>query len=413
MYYPIDLTNNQKIISDRFIPLRNNQEIINTNITKTIVDKMIPEDKRVLRFSKKLQDRENIEKIVETPKRKKKYNINKKPIRVLEAPNLIDDYYLNLVCWSNTNLIGVGLQDSIFLYNFLNNNIKHHLNLTELYEENLEDSDIDYSPYVCSLSFNDSGKNLAVSDSNGQILITDIEKHKIVSNSHINTKRIGSLHWQENLLVSGSRDKTIRIFDLRQKMCNPVISFSGHLQEICGVKISPDNNYIASGGNDNQLLVWDLRRMELYASLGKHEAAVKALAWCPKKKNILVSGSGTSDRKLRIFDVNRKKQLSIIDTGSQICNVTFDKEGDTLLSTHGYSLNQLIVWNMKKGFTGLIKEDVLIAHKLRVLYLANSPCGKYVVTGAGDETLRIWNVFQNRTEKSKKSVLSRNLLRLR
>lgn len=40
------------------------------------------------------------------------------------------------------------------------------------------------------------------------------------------------------------------------------------------------------------------------------------------------------------------------------------------------------------------KEEVLIAHKLRVLYLSMSPCGKYVVTGAGDETLRIWNVFE-------------------
>ena len=40
------------------------------------------------------------------------------------------------------------------------------------------------------------------------------------------------------------------------------------------------------------------------------------------------------------------------------------------------------------------KEEVLIAHKLWVLYLSMSPCGKYVVTGAGDETLRIWNVFE-------------------
>jgi WD40 repeat protein len=34
-------------------------------------------------------------------------------------------------------------------------------------------------------------------------------------------------------------------------MIKPVTAFAGHLQEICGLKISPDNNYIASGGNDN------------------------------------------------------------------------------------------------------------------------------------------------------------------
>ena len=116
--------------------------------------------------------------------------------------------------------------------------------------------------------------------------------------------------------MSGSRDKIIRLFDVRQKMCNPVYSFAGHMQEICGLKFSPDNNYIASGGNDNQLLVWDLRQMKLHASLGEHEAAIKALSWCPKKKNILVSGAGTSDRKLRIFDINKKKELCVVDTGS-------------------------------------------------------------------------------------------------
>ena len=56
--------------------------------------------------------------------------------------------------------------------------------------------------------------------------------------------------------------------------------------------------------------------MQLSASLGDHEAAIKALSWCPKRKNILVSGAGTSDRKLRIFDVNKKEELAIVDTGS-------------------------------------------------------------------------------------------------
>jgi cell division cycle 20-like protein 1 (cofactor of APC complex) len=36
----------------------------------------------------------------------------------------------------------------------------------------------------------------------------------------------------------------------------------------------------------------------------------------------------------------------------------------------------------------------LPGHTLRVLYLALSPDGQTIVTGAGDETLRFWNVFQ-------------------
>ena len=39
------------------------------------------------------------------------------------------------------------------------------------------------------------------------------------------------------------------------------------------------------------------------------------------------------------------------------------------------------------------KIATLQGHSSRVLYLANSPDGQSIVTGAGDETLRFWNVF--------------------
>ena len=39
------------------------------------------------------------------------------------------------------------------------------------------------------------------------------------------------------------------------------------------------------------------------------------------------------------------------------------------------------------------KVATLTGHSLRVLYLAMSPDGENIVTGAGDETLRFWKVF--------------------
>lgn len=49
----------------------------------------------------------------------------------------------------------------------------------------------------------------------------------------------------------------------------------------------------------------------------------------------------------------------------------------------------------------------LTGHTMRVLYLATSPDGQTIVTGAGDETLRFWNVFsKSPSPKEPKSVLS-------
>ena len=60
-----------------------------------------------------------------------------------------------------------------------------------------------------------------------------------------------------------------------------------------------------------------------------------------------------------------------------------------IVSTHGYSQNQIIVWK----YPTMNKLATLTGHTLRVLYLAMSPDGQTIVTGAGDETLRFWNVF--------------------
>jgi cell division cycle 20-like protein 1 (cofactor of APC complex) len=41
----------------------------------------------------------------------------------------------------------------------------------------------------------------------------------------------------------------------------------------------------------------------------------------------------------------------------------------------------------------MAKLTTLTGHTMRVLYLAVSPDGQTVVTGAGDETLRFWSLF--------------------
>jgi len=51
----------------------------------------------------------------------------------------------------------------------------------------------------------------------------------------------------------------------------------------------------------------------------------------------------------------------------------------------------------------------LTGHTYRVLYLAMSPDGSTIVTGAGDETLRFWNIFPNQGDNDKKMASSLNI----
>ena len=54
-----------------------------------------------------------------------------------------------------------------------------------------------------------------------------------------------------------------------------------------------------------------------------------------------------------------------------------------IVSTHGYSQNQIIVWRHPT----MTKLATLTGHTMRVLYLATSPDGQTIVTGAGKHSV--------------------------
>jgi cell division cycle 20-like protein 1 (cofactor of APC complex) len=82
-----------------------------------------------------------------------------------------------------------------------------------------------------------------------------------------------------------------------------------------------------------------------------------------------------------------------VQTGSQVCNLIFSKTSSELVSTHGFQDNAVVVWK----YPSMKKVATLTGHSFRVLYLAMSPDCETIVTGAGDETLRFWNVFPKKS----------------
>ncbi|XP_039828671.1 protein FIZZY-RELATED 2-like isoform X2 [Panicum virgatum] len=85
---------------------------------------------------------------------------------------------------------------------------------------------------------------------------------------------------------------------------------------------------------------------------------------------------------------------------SKVCNLVWSKNVNELVSTHGYSQNQIIVWR----YPTMPKLATLTGHTYKVLYLAISPDGQTIVNGAGDETLWFWNVFLSPNSQSSDSL---------
>ena len=52
----------------------------------------------------------------------------------------------------------------------------------------------------------------------------------------------------------------------------------------------------------------------------EHQAAVKAVAWCPWQSGILATGGGTADKTIKIWNINSGTMIKSIDTKSQVIN---------------------------------------------------------------------------------------------
>ncbi|XP_024527053.1 protein FIZZY-RELATED 1 [Selaginella moellendorffii] len=301
--------------------------------------------------------------------------VSRVPFKVLDAPALQDDFYLNLVDWSAHNVLAVGLGNCVYLWSASTSKV------TKL-------CDLGHDDAVCSVAWTHRGTYLAVGSNAGEVQIWDAIRCKKVRTMEGHRTRVGTLAWNSVTLSSGSRDRNILNHDVRvpedytSKLC-------GHKSEVCGLKWSFDDRELASGGNDNQLFVWNQLSTQPVCKFSEHTAAVKAIAWSPHQHGLLTSGGGTADRCIRFWNTSTNSHINCVDTGGQVCNLMWSKNVNELVSTHGYSQNQIIVWR----YPTMTKLTTLTGHTYRVLYLSMSPDGQTIVTGAGDETLRFWNVF--------------------
>lgn len=303
--------------------------------------------------------------------------VSKVPFKVLDAPELADDFYLNLVDWGSANILGVGLGSSVYMWN------AHSSRVTKLCT--LEDDT------VTSVSWIQKGTHIAIGTGKGMVQIWDADKSRRLRTMTGHTARVGSLAWNTHILTSGSRDRHIYHRDVRAPD-QYIRKLAGHKQEVCGLKWNSEDGQLASGGNDNKLMVWDKLSETPLWKFSDHNAAVKALAWSPHQRGLLASGGGTADRRIIFHDTLKGTVVNDIDTGSQVCNLSWSKNSNEIVSTHGYSQNQIVVWK----YPSMTQVASLTGHTYRVLYLAMSPDGRTVVTGAGDETLRFWSVFGRR-----------------
>ncbi|GFH26172.1 cell division cycle protein 20, partial [Haematococcus lacustris] len=103
--------------------------------------------------------------------------------RILDAPDLVDDYYLNLLDWSCNNSIAIALGSTVYLWNAATGSVEE---LCTLPNE---------GDYVGSVAWSADGAYLAVGTSDAKVQIWDASRCKQIRELAGHTNRVSAVAW--------------------------------------------------------------------------------------------------------------------------------------------------------------------------------------------------------------------------
>ena len=205
-------------------------------------------------------------------------------------------------------------------------------------------------------------------------------------------------------LASGGMDMTVRIWDMSQPDASPRV-LTGYKNWIWSVAFSPDGKFLASGDDDNTVLVWNLAQPDA-APLGLvgHEGAVSSVAFSPDGTHL---ASGSWDKTVRVWDLTQPDAAPRILAGYEgaVSSVVFSPDGTRLAS--GSWDKTVRVWDLTQPVAA---PHVLTGHNDEVHCVAFSPDGKILASGDNDQTIRLWDISMGiDTELTQSAVTSRVL----
>lgn len=153
------------------------------------------------------------------------------------------------------------------------------------------------------------------------------------------------------------------------------------------------------GGNDNCCTIWnieDLSKPELKYFL-PHQAAVKAIAYCPWSTAILATGGGSRDRTIRFWHTNSGTLLDSLKTSGQITSLIWSECKKQIAATFGFTGTKMIsVYSYPK-----MEEIVQVegSPDSRVLSAVTSPDSTSICVASNDETVRFYELWDPKDNK--------------
>jgi WD40 repeat protein len=184
--------------------------------------------------------------------------------------------------------------------------------------------------------------------------------------------------------VSGSQDKTVKIWNLETGECRATLK--GHTDMVGAVAVMPDGERILSGSNDHSVRVWDPRGRGAVASWEASKNYVWSVAPLPDGRRV-ISSAAHGDPTLKIWDIASRRCLATLEghTGA-VTSAVVSRDGKRAVS--GSYDGTVRLWDLETGKC----LATLHGHSEYVQSVQITPSGRLAVSGSDDKTVKIWDL---------------------
>jgi guanine nucleotide-binding protein subunit beta-2-like 1 protein len=205
---------------------------------------------------------------------------------------------------------------------------------------------------------------------------------------------IASTYENANVIVSGSRDKKVMIWELTPEGENPGYarkSLGGHSQPVADVVISSDGQFALSASWDKTLRLWDLSTGTTVRVFTGHGKDVNSVAFSQDNRQIV---SASRDKSLKLWNTLAECKFTLTDDGHS-----------DWVSCVRFSPSQKMPLIVSAGWDKLVKvwslsncklRTNLVGHTAPVYCVTVSPDGSLCASGGKDSTAMLWDVVDGK-----------------
>lgn len=154
----------------------------------------------------------------------------------------------------------------------------------------------------------------------------------------------------DQLVATGSRDKTVKIFSVEN--LRVLGTLKGHRRGVTTIKFSPIDQIIVTAA-DTQLRLWNLNDFSCIKTFQGHDCAVLNFRFLSTGLQLLSIGS---DGNMKLWDVKTNECTKTIDAHSGV-TWALDMTGDDNLVLTGGQDEKLLIW---KDITQVEREEKII-----------------------------------------------------